>query len=172
MTRISLRKTGMTALSAFAALLLLSACASMQNESSRVGIVETYDIATADPDEVADALQRDGRVILRGINFDFDSAELQGSAYASATRIGTIMDNQPDLKLAVVGHTDSTGNFQYNIDLSKRRAEAIVAALRKDFSIAPDRLVAVGVGPLAPIDTNATDFGRSQNRRVELVVIN
>lgn len=172
MTNISLKKTGMAAIAALTVLSLLSACAGMQDESSRVSIVETYDIATADPDEVVVALQRDGRVIIRGITFDFDSAELKGSAYASASRIGKIMGDQPDLKLAVVGHTDSSGEFQYNIDLSKRRAEAIVSALKKDFSVQADRLVAVGVGPLAPIDTNATDFGRSQNRRVELVVIN
>lgn len=153
----------------FAAFTLLSACA---NQSTRVGVVETYDIATADKQEVVDALNRDGRVILRGINFAFDSAELEGSAYASASRIGEIMNENPELKLAVVGHTDSTGDFRYNLDLSERRGQAIVAALRKDFSIGEDRLVGVGVGPLMPVASNADDFGRGQNRRVELVVIN
>ncbi len=153
----------------FMAFSLLSACA---NQSTRVGVTETYDIATADKQEVVDALNRDGKVILRGITFDFDSAELKGDAYASASRIGEIMNENPGLKLAIVGHTDSSGDFRYNLGLSERRGKAIVATLRKDFSIGEDRLVGVGVGSLMPIASNTDDFGRSQNRRVELVVIN
>jgi outer membrane protein OmpA-like peptidoglycan-associated protein len=171
----SIRKTLVAALAALAALSLLGACANMQTDgggSTSVGSVTTFDIATAEPAEVADALDRDGRVILRGINFDFDSAELNGDAYASVSRMGQILADRPNLMLAVVGHTDSTGAFQYNVDLSKRRADAIVAALREDFEIEPKRLVGVGVGPLAPIDTNSTEFGQDRNRRVELVVIN
>ena len=141
-------------------------------ESTRIGTVDTYEIATANPDDVIDSLLRDGRVNLRGINFAFDSAELTGTAYASATRMGTILEKIPQLRLAVVGHTDNTGDLRYNINLSERRAQAIVAALEKDFGIGADRLIGLGVGPLAPITSNATDDDRAKNRRVELVVVN
>ena len=136
------------------------------------GTDEVIASQSTDPNDVIDALLRDGRAILRGINFAFDSAELDGTAYASASRIGTILEQLPELRLAVVGHTDNTGDFQYNMGLSERRAQAIVSALRKDFGIGPERLVGVGVGPVAPITSNATDEDKAQNRRVELVVIN
>jgi outer membrane protein OmpA-like peptidoglycan-associated protein len=71
----------------------------------------------------------------------------------------------------VVGHTDNTGDYTHNIELSGRRAQAIVDAVVNDYDVEPTRLAAVGVGPLAPINTNRTEYGRSQNRRVELVLI-
>jgi outer membrane protein OmpA-like peptidoglycan-associated protein len=82
-----------------------------------------------------------------------------------------VLNRYPALKVAVVGHTDNTGPFVFNIDLSERRAQAIAQALQTDFDVPTERLAAVGVGPLAPIDTNTTNYGRSQNRRVELVII-
>ncbi len=139
--------------------------------SPPVAIVETYDIATADRDVVRTSLLRDGRVVLRGINFATDSADLSGGAYAAAGNIAGILNKHPQLKLAVVGHTDNTGDYTYNIDLSGRRAQAIVDAIVNDYDVDPTRLAAVGVGPLAPIDSNQTEYGRGQNRRVELVVI-
>lgn len=157
------------------AVALLGGCATesepAQRTSTVVGTVSTFDLATADVDEVAEALQRDGRVVIRGVTFETDSAGLAGDSYASVTKLGTMMNDHPTLNVAVVGHTDNTGAFQYNMDLSQRRAQAIVQALQDDFDVANERLAAVGVGPLAPIDNNTTESGRSQNRRVELVVI-
>jgi outer membrane protein OmpA-like peptidoglycan-associated protein len=69
----------------------------------------------------------------------------------------------------VVGHTDNIGALDYNIDLSRRRAEAVVVALTSQHGVARDRLRPSGVGPLAPAATNATEGGRALNRRVELV---
>ena len=139
--------------------------------SKPVATVATYDIATANRDDVIASLLRDGRVILRGINFATDNADLSGGSYAAAGNISEVLNRNPQLKLAVVGHTDNTGDFTYNIKLSKRRAQAIVYVLVNDYDVEPTRLAAVGVGPLAPIDTNQTEYGRGQNRRVELVLI-
>jgi outer membrane protein OmpA-like peptidoglycan-associated protein len=139
--------------------------------SQPVAIVTTYDIATANWDDVSASLLRDGRVALRGINFATDSADLSGGSYAAAGNIGEVLNGHPQLNLAVVGHTDNTGDFTYNIELSQRRAQAIVDALVNDYDVELTRLAAVGVGPLAPIDTNRTEYGRGQNRRVELVLI-
>ena len=69
----------------------------------------------------------------------------------------------------MVGHTDNQGGLDYNMDLSRRRAGAVVAALTEQHGIAADRLRPAGVGPLAPAATNDTEEGRSLNRRVELV---
>ena len=136
-----------------------------------VAIVSTYEIATANRDDVGASLLRDGRVVLRGINFATDSADLSGGSYAAAGNIAEVLNRNPQLKLAVVGHTDNTGDYTYNIDLSGRRAQAIVDAIVNDYDVDPTRLAAVGVGPLAPIDSNQTEYGRGQNRRVELVLI-
>ncbi len=139
--------------------------------SQPVAIVSTYEIATANRDDVGAALLRDGRVVLRGIVFATDSADLSGGSYAAAGNIAEILNKNPQLKLAVVGHTDNTGDYHHNIDLSGRRAQSIVDAIVNDYDVDPTRLAAVGVGPLAPIDSNQTEYGRGQNRRVELVVI-
>jgi len=68
-----------------------------------------------------------------------------------------------------VGHTDMTGTLAYNMDLSSKRAQAVVDVLARDYGIASDRLQAQGVGPLCPVSTNRTEEGRKLNRRVELV---
>jgi outer membrane protein OmpA-like peptidoglycan-associated protein len=142
-----------------------------QPPSGKIGEISKFDITIASPDEIANALQRDGRVVISGgILFETDSAKLSPSAENVVTRISDTMKQNPNLKVAVVGHTDSTGDFNYNIKLSERRAKAIVQALVKD-GVAADRLAAVGVGPLSPVATNDTAEGRAQNRRVELVLI-
>lgn len=165
------KRSGFSKLCMVAAVLTFSACSVFEKETA-VATVSTFDMATADVGQVADALAEDGRVIIRGITFDTGSAELSGAAYASVTRVGEVMARNQALNLAVVGYTDNTGDFQSNLELSKRRAESIVKALKDDFDVSADRLAPVGAGELAAVADNNSDFGRSQNRRVELVVIN
>jgi outer membrane protein OmpA-like peptidoglycan-associated protein len=69
----------------------------------------------------------------------------------------------------VTGHTDNQGGFDCNIDLSRRRAAAVVAALTRDFGIAPARLTALGAGMAAPVAAKDSEGSRAQNRRVEIV---
>jgi len=73
------------------------------------------------------------------------------------------------LKLLIEGHTDSVGNADQNLDLSRRRAEAVRAVLISQFKVDASRLTTAGLGATKPIDTNDTPQGRSQNRRVEFV---
>jgi outer membrane protein OmpA-like peptidoglycan-associated protein len=73
------------------------------------------------------------------------------------------------MKLLVVGHTDSVGGYAFNLDLSQRRAAAVVAALATRYGIGSDRLTPIGVSFASPVASNRTDEGRSRNRRVELV---
>ncbi len=83
--------------------------------------------------------------------------------------ISRLLSANPALRLHVVGHTDSVGTVDYNMDLSRRRAEAVVQALTSDYGVSSGRLRAAGVGPLAPAAPNTTEEGRAKNRRVELV---
>jgi outer membrane protein OmpA-like peptidoglycan-associated protein len=73
------------------------------------------------------------------------------------------------MKIYVVGHTDSVGDFDYNIDLSRRRATAVVEVLVAQHGIDRGRLEPHGVGPLVPVSSNTSEDGRAKNRRVELV---
>ena len=121
-------------------------------------------------DEMQKGLDRDGRVALYGIQFDFNKAEIKPESAGTLGEIGALLKANPALKLYVVGHTDSVGAVAYNKDLSEKRAQAVVQWLVRQHAIAGDRLTPAGVGPLAPVATNATEEGRAKNRRVELVV--
>jgi OmpA-OmpF porin, OOP family len=154
------------ALSMVSALALLG-CAT----PGKIGEVSKFDVATASPDDIKKALENDGKVVVSGgILFETDSAKLAPSAADLVRRISEVMKKNPDLKISVVGHTDGTGDYNYNVQLSERRAKAFADALIKD-GVAANRLTAVGVGPQSPVATNDTPEGRAQNRRVELVVM-
>ena len=84
-------------------------------------------------------------------------------------QIAKLLASQPQLNVFIVGHTDNQGAYEYNLDLSRRRAEAIAAELVKSFRIAQPRLRTAGLGFLAPVGSNASEAGRALNRRVELV---
>jgi outer membrane protein OmpA-like peptidoglycan-associated protein len=121
--------------------------------------------------EIAQSLEKDGKVVISGgVLFETDSATLAPNAGDLVRRIADVMKENPNLKISVVGHTDSTGDYNYNIKLSERRAKAFADALIKE-GITANRLTAVGVGPQSPVATNGTVEGRAKNRRVELVVI-
>ena len=152
-------------------------CASMGGSNppppppGKIGQMSKFDINQASEQEIYTALQRDGSVAISGgILFAFDSAKINPGAEAIVAKIAGMMEQNPTLELAVVGYTDNTGDFNYNLGLSKRRADAIVNQLVKE-GVARDRLAGVGVGPLNPIASNNTAEGRAENRRVELVLI-
>ncbi|MEF3047029.1 OmpA family protein [Pseudotabrizicola sp. L79] len=119
--------------------------------------------------QMASALGVDGRVSLYGILFEYDSDRLTPSSEPTLAEIAALLLEDPALMLFVVGHTDMTGSYEYNMDLSRRRAAAVVAALTKRFGVDMVRLQSAGVGPLSPVSDNFTEDGRALNRRVELV---
>lgn len=119
--------------------------------------------------EMSDAMTTTGRIALYGIFFDTGKAEVKPESKAALTEIANLMKSQPQLKLNVVGHTDSQGSVEANFDLSKRRALAIKAALAAQYGVPDARTAAHGVAHLAPVASNGDDAGRAKNRRVELV---
>lgn len=120
-------------------------------------------------ERMAEEIGAKGRVALYGILFDHDSAAIRPESEKAIAEIARYLLANPDVKLYVVGHTDNTGTYEYNLALSQRRAEAVVRALTGKHGIAAVRLKPVGVGPVAPVASNTTDEGRAKNRRVELV---
>ncbi len=114
----------------------------------------------------------DGSIALEvNVLFAFNSAEIT-SAFDSELGVAaaTLRDN-PQLRATVEGHTDSVGEEAYNQGLSERRAEAVRALLVDREGVAPGQVSAVGHGESRPIADNATNAGRTKNRRVELVVL-
>ena len=118
---------------------------------------------------MAKGLGETGHIALYGIYFDTDKAVLKPESRPTLEQIAKLLTVQPQLNVFIVGHTDNQGAYDYNLDLSRRRAEAIAAELVKSYRIAQPRLRTAGLGFLAPVGSNATDAGRALNRRVELV---
>lgn len=116
-------------------------------------------------------VQRQGDAILVNlpseITFPFDSAELRPDARASLWNVADILARNPKTTIDITGHTDSTGSEDYNIDLSLRRAEAVMNYLIQN-GVDRYRIEAFGAGESRPIADNATEIGRQQNRRVEI----
>jgi OmpA-OmpF porin, OOP family len=118
---------------------------------------------------MAKGLGETGHIALYGIYFDTDKAVIKPESRPTLEQIAKLLTGQPQLNVFIVGHTDSQGAFDYNMELSRRRAEAIAAELVKSYQIAPARLRTAGVGMLSPVGSNASESGRALNRRVELV---
>jgi outer membrane protein OmpA-like peptidoglycan-associated protein len=114
-------------------------------------------------------LMEKGRVVLDGLFFDHDKATLTPESKPALDVVARYLAAHPDIKVFIVGHTDGTGTFDYNLNLSRERAQAVVAALAGDHGIAAARMSAHGVGPLSPVKANESDANRGENRRVEMV---
>lgn len=118
---------------------------------------------------MARSISETGRVALDNIYFDFNEATLRPESAEALTEMARLLAENPDVDVYIVGHTDSVGGYEFNLDLSRRRAQAVVDALVGQHGVAANRVVPAGVGPLAPLASNATAEGQAQNRRVELV---
>ncbi|HET7276314.1 MAG TPA: OmpA family protein [Longimicrobiaceae bacterium] len=114
-------------------------------------------------------LSSEGRVTAEGILFDTGSDGIRPESTAALQEIGTMLQEHPDLSLAIEGHTDNVGDPAANQALSQRRAAAVRQYLVSNFGIDAGRLTAVGHGADQPVASNDTPAGRQQNRRVELV---
>jgi OOP family OmpA-OmpF porin len=119
--------------------------------------------------DMARVLQDSGKIALYGINFDTDKDTLRTDSKPTLDEIGRLLSSDPQARLRVVGHTDNQGAPDYNLDLSRRRAAAVVRALTSQYGIAAARLDSFGCGLYAPVASNAAEEGRAKNRRVELV---
>jgi outer membrane protein OmpA-like peptidoglycan-associated protein len=137
-----------------------------------VTIVEKAGMAqdiVANADAFGKDIKTTGHVALYGIYFDTGKSEVKSESQAALQEVAKLLSGDPNLKLLVVGHTDSVGQLEANMKLSQARAEAVVEALTKSQGVAANRLRPQGAGPIAPVTTNRTEEGRAKNRRVELV---
>ncbi|KGI78933.1 OmpA family protein [Oleiagrimonas soli] len=124
---------------------------------------------TVDADALGRGLASSGHIALRGIHFAHDSSTLTAASDPTLSAMATLLKHQPALKVFIVGHTDDTGALAHNLTLSRARARSVMQALIRRFHVAAGRLAAEGVGPYAPVASNANANGRAENRRVEMV---
>ena len=134
-------------------------------------VEEAGPVAAVQADDMYATLLRDGHVVLGGLDFESGTSDLGAGPFAALEMLAQVMQAEPDIRLALVGHTDNTGSLEANIGLSRSRANAVRARLIEVYGIAVARLEAQGMGYLAPYTTNATPEGREMNRRVEAVVL-
>ncbi len=121
----------------------------------------------------AAAVQREGNllsVVLKGdVSFDTNSAVVRPGLYGELDRIAGVLNQYPQTLIRIEGHTDSVGSEQHNLDLSRRRAEA-VRNLLVQRGVDSSRLEVLAFGESSPLATNETEAGRQKNRRVELKI--
>ncbi len=107
--------------------------------------------------------------VTHGILFDVNSANIKPESYGTLKEMANVLKEYADLKVKIVGHTDADGADAANLDLSKRRAASVKAALAKEFGIDESRMETDGKGEGEPIDKNDNQAGKANNRRVEFI---
>jgi len=121
--------------------------------------------------DLYDDLLEKGRVATHGILFGVNSDQIQPESTPTLEEIGDMLVDHPDLRIAIEGHTDSDGDDAHNLELSGRRAEAVMQFLIDTYGVDASRLEAAGFGESNPTAGNDTPEGKQQNRRVELVIL-
>jgi outer membrane protein OmpA-like peptidoglycan-associated protein len=110
------------------------------------------------------------KVVLNNILFQTGKSILTTSSYAELDKLAGILNDNPQMKIEISGHTDNTGSLQLNLKLSEDRAKAVVEYLAQK-GIDRTRLEYKGFGPQQPIADNTTADGRTKNRRVEFKIL-
>ena len=135
-------------------------------EAARVRVFKTEAVGGK---PLAQQLVETGRAVVHEIHFGFNSAEILRGSETVLNQIAKVLQENPKLELIIEGHTDNIGGAQFNLELSRKRAEAVKRWLVDKAGISEVRLTTVGYGLTRPIADNSTEEGRAKNRRVELV---
>lgn len=114
-------------------------------------------------------LLTDGKLISYGIYFDVNKDVVKPESYGALNDIAKVLKENADVKVKIVGHTDSDGDSAANLDLSKRRAASVKSALTKTFGIDASRMETDGEGASKPLTSNGTSAEKARNRRVEFI---
>lgn len=132
-------------------------------------VTEPMDMGNVTMQVLNEGIAANGKVAIYDLYFDSGKAVLKKKSGGALKIMAGYLKKHPQKKFFIVGHTDNVGGLKYNLELSKKRAEAVLAELVKSYGVTGDRLTAYGVGPVVPVTTNSTKAGKARNRRVELV---
>lgn len=120
---------------------------------------------------LANVIPKSGEVVnLSRIYFEHDRTDFMPRAMLQLKQLYDFLKRYPDMRVEIIGHTDTVGSTEYNQKLSANRSLAVITWLIAK-GIKKDRLISSGQGSNTPISTNATPLGRSMNRRVEVKII-
>jgi len=122
-------------------------------------------------DYVKGGFKGDPNFTFKGLTFATGSSNINAATAAEVDNVAAILKTYPDVKVAVTGYTDNTGNAASNVKLSKARAQAVKTRLVAKGGIAANRIVANGLGSANPVGDNGTDAGRKANRRIEMKIV-
>ena len=125
-------------------------------------------LAVGAPD-TRNKLITEGKFVTHGILFDVNSDKIKPESYGVLKDIANVLNENADVKVKIIGHTDADGEDKANMELSVKRANAVKAMLEKEFSIDASRMTAEGKGESQPIDKNDNPVGKANNRRVEFI---
>lgn len=125
-------------------------------------------LAVGDPD-TRNKIITVGKFSTTGILFDVNSATIKPESYGTLKDIATVLQENSNVKVKIIGHTDSDGDAAANLTLSQKRAESVKSILVNEFKIDAARLETDGKGASQPIASNANSEGKAQNRRVEFI---
>jgi outer membrane protein OmpA-like peptidoglycan-associated protein len=127
-------------------------------------------VAVAVPTDLGPRLESGGAIALDDLVFASGAATLAEGNYASLADLATYLKANPARIVAIVGHTDASGGLDANIALSRKRAQSVRRVLIDGLGVSAVQVQAEGVGYLSPRASNLTDAGRTQNRRVEVML--
>ncbi len=125
-------------------------------------------VAVGAPD-TRNKLITEGKFVTHGIHFDVNSANIKPESYGAVKDIANVLNENADVRVKIVGHTDADGDDKANMDLSKKRADAVKVLLTKEFGIDAGRMETDGKGETQPTDKNTSAEGKANNRRVEFI---
>lgn len=138
------------------------------HKESNLYFLSNLRVAVGAPD-TRNKLITEGKYSTTGILFDVNSDKIKPESFGTLKDIAAVLTENPDLKIKIIGHTDSDGEDAKNLELSKKRSESVKIALNKDFGISLDRLQTDGKGETMPVGDNTTIEGKANNRRVEFI---
>ncbi len=125
-------------------------------------------VAVGAPD-TRNKLITEGKFVTHGILFDVNSDKIKPESYGALKDIANVLTENAEVKVKIIGHTDADGDDKSNLDLSKRRADAVKAMLTKEFGVNAERMQTEGKGESQPVNVNTTLVGKANNRRVEFI---
>lgn len=139
----------------------------LTNEDEEV-YISNLRVAVGAPD-TRNKLITEGKFVTTGITFDVGSANIKPSSYGVLKEIANVLTENPEVKVKIIGHTDSDGDAAKNLDLSKKRSESVSKVLNTEFGIDPSRMQTDGKGASEPAQPNTSPAGKANNRRVEFL---
>lgn len=139
-----------------------------QNNDGSNWLITNVKVASGAPD-MRNKLISEGKLSTTGILFDVNAATINAASYGTLKQISQVLQENPDLKVKIVGHTDSDGDNAANLSLSQKRADAVKTTFSREFGIDASRMQSEGKGSTQPVSPNTTSEGKASNRRVEFI---